>query len=55
MEWFVANWDNILLAITSIITAASVIVKMTPGKKDDERLNKIKKMIEILSLKSKDK
>ena len=41
ITWFQGNWDNVLLAITSIIGTASIIVKLTPSQKDDEILGKI--------------
>ena len=55
MEWIMNNQKDVLLIITSIVTIASIIVKLTPSKKDDEVVGKIRKIIELLSLKPKDK
>ncbi len=38
IDWIVTNWKNIAEAIAAIIGAASIIVKMTPGLKDDNIL-----------------
>ena len=53
MEWLANNWTDILLAITSIISGASIIVKMTPTTKDDVILAKIVKFLEIVALNKK--
>jgi len=39
------NWVQISLVITSIIGAASVIVKITPTPKDDNFLAKVKEVV----------
>lgn len=43
--WFTANWDNVALAITSVIGTASVIVKLTPTLKDDNVLKGVIKFV----------
>lgn len=53
MEFIITNWKDILLVATSIVTAASIIVKMTPSKKDDEVVGTIRKIIETLSMMKK--
>lgn len=53
MEWIILNWDTVLLAITSIVTAASIIVKLTPTQKDDAVMAKILKALELISLNKK--
>lgn len=35
INWFIAHWEDILFAITSIATGVSLIVKITPTLKDD--------------------
>lgn len=45
IAWVTANWDNVLLVITSIIGTASVIVKLTPTLKDDNILKGIVKFL----------
>lgn len=37
-QWILANWTEIVQAITSIIGVASIIVKLTPGMADDNAL-----------------
>lgn len=50
VEFFTNNWKELSLIGTSIITVASIIVKMTPGTEDDEKLNKIVKFLKMLSI-----
>ena len=41
------NWDQVLLAVTSLVTFASIVVKLTPSSKDDKIVMKI---VNFLSL-----
>ena len=50
MEWLLENWDNILLGITSIVTGASIIAKLTPTQTDDEIIGKILRFIDKIAL-----
>ncbi len=34
--WFQNHWQEIVFAITSIVTGISIIVKLTPTLKDDD-------------------
>ena len=45
VKWVQANWGQIALAISSIIGAASIIVKLTPTLKDDNILLPIVKFL----------
>lgn len=45
ISWFTTNWDNIALAVTSVIGTASIIVKLTPTLKDDNILKGIIKFL----------
>ena len=53
MDWLIANWDNILFAVTSIVTGASILVKLTPTQKDDAVLAKVMKVLDFLALSKK--
>lgn len=53
MEYIVAHLDEILAAIGAVVTAATMIVALTPSTKDDEILGKIVKVIEKFSVVSK--
>lgn len=55
MDWFIENWDKITLSLTSIVTVASVIVKMTPTPKDDKILSKIVAVLNFLAINKKGK
>lgn len=50
MEWITTHWQQILAWIGGIVTAASIIVKLTPTQKDDNILAKIIKILAALSL-----
>lgn len=41
IEWVKANWTTILEVYLAVVGLASVIVKLTPNKKDDAVLSKI--------------
>jgi hypothetical protein len=41
VEFIKANWMDIVFAYTSLVTIASIVVKFTPTKKDNEILEKI--------------
>ncbi len=45
--------EKVWMVITSIVTIASVIVKLTPTTKDDEILSKVMKFLEWVSLNKK--
>lgn len=54
MEWLINNWDTIIAAFGAFVAFASVVVKLTPTKKDEEILAKLIKILEPLSLFNRD-
>lgn len=50
MTWIMENWESVLLAVTSVIAAASAIAALTPTPKDDAILAKIRGLIDVLAL-----
>lgn len=50
MQWIQTNGKDILATIGAVVTAASLIVKLTPTPKDDQVLAKIIKVLSALSL-----
>ena len=50
MQWIQANGKDILAVIGAVVTASSLIVKLTPTPKDDQVLGKIIKILSALSL-----
>ena len=50
MEWFMNNWDVILLILTSVVTLASLIVKLTPTPADDAVLAKVINFLKMIGL-----
>ncbi|MBO5997955.1 MAG: hypothetical protein J6P93_05460 [Alphaproteobacteria bacterium] len=47
---FVIHLDEILIAITSVVTAASAICALTPTPKDDNFVAKIRSVLNVLAL-----
>jgi hypothetical protein len=58
ITWISAHADQIIGALTSIVTGASALAALTPTPKDDSLIGKIYKVIDFLALnigKAKDK
>ena len=56
--WLSAHSDQIISALTSIVTGASALAALTPTPKDDSIVGKLYKMVDFLALnigKAKDK
>lgn len=47
MDFFLAHWQDLLLIVTSIVTAASIVARLTANVWDDKIVNAI---LRILSL-----
>ena len=54
MDWLVNNWQTVLLIITSIVTLASIIVKLTPTPADDAILAKVINFLKVIGLYKKE-
>ena len=50
IQFIMTNFNDILAAITSIIAGASALSALTPTKKDDSVLNKIKSCLDVFAL-----
>ena len=50
MDWIVQHWKDVLAVIGAIVTAASLIVKLTPTQKDDNILAKIIKVLAAIGI-----
>lgn len=50
MNWLASNWLNLVAAATSIVTAASIIARMTPSESDDKVVDRVLKFIQWLSI-----
>ena len=53
MNWIIDNWIEITAVIGSVVTAASLIVKLTPTPKDDAILAKIIAILNLFALNPK--
>ena len=49
MSFITANWQAILLAITSVLAAASQVAALTPTKKDDEAVGTLGRIFQFLA------
>lgn len=52
MDFIIENWEEISIAVASLVTAASIIIRMTPSKKDDAIFNKVVGFFSALGLKA---
>lgn len=50
LKWMQENWEGLFAVVGALVTAASLIVKLTPSTKDDEVLGKVLKFIELFSV-----
>ena len=50
MEWLIANWQEVLFIITSVVTVASVAAKLTPTKVDDNLVGNLIKLLDVIGL-----
>lgn len=41
MQWFIDNWDTLVVLATQALATAVIVVKLTPSTTDDEWLAKI--------------
>ena len=58
LTWISAHADQIIGALTSIVTGASALAALTPTPKDDSFIGKLYKVVDFLALnigKAKDK
>jgi hypothetical protein len=49
MDWIIANWQQILLTITSIIALAAHIAPLTPTPDDDKAVALAKKILDYIA------
>ena len=54
MSFLLANYDTILGAIGALLTAASLITRLTPSPKDDEWVRKIISALSFLQPRGSD-
>ena len=52
-NWAIANKGQVLTILTSIITVASVVAKLTPTETDNRILGKILKIVDMLAVNNK--
>jgi hypothetical protein len=50
VAWVLENKDAVILAVTSVISAAAAIAALTPSPKDDSLVAKVRKVIDFLAL-----
>ena len=48
-DFIMQNFNDMLIALTGIVTGASALAAMTPTQKDDGFLGKIKKFLNLLA------
>lgn len=50
MSWFSSHIVDIWSVVSGIVTVASVIVRVTPGKADDQVVSGVQRFLEMLAL-----
>ena len=50
ITWIVSHSDQIIGALTSIVTGASALAALTPTPKDDTFIGKLYKIVDFLAL-----
>jgi len=50
LSFLINYWDEMLIAISSVISGASALAALTPTTKDDKLWAKVKKGVDILAL-----
>ncbi len=50
MNFIITHIQDILIAISSIVTAASAVCALTPTPKDDAFFQKIRSVLDVLAL-----
>ena len=50
MDWLVANWETIGIAVASVVAAAAAIATITPTKTDDKIVNVLLRVVNVLGL-----
>ena len=50
LAFIMTYWDELLIAISGIISGASALAAMTPTQKDDAVLATVKKGLDVLAL-----
>jgi hypothetical protein len=53
MDFIIEHWKDIVAIITSLVTGASIVVRLTPTKKDDEALGKVMKILNLVAINPK--
>lgn len=49
MDWITANWEHILLTVTSIVALAAHIAPLTPTVEDDKAVAWAKKLLDFIA------
>ena len=52
IDWLIINWLVIGSTATSVVTAASVIAKLTPNNTDNQVISKIQKVVDLVAMSS---
>ena len=50
MDFVINRFDDILVAVSAVVAAASAICALTPNTKDDAFLSKIRRFLNVLAL-----
>lgn len=50
LSFIITHFEDFITALTSMVTGASILTALTPTQKDDNFVNKIKKVLNLCAL-----
>lgn len=50
LDFIINRWDDILVALTSVVTAASAVCALTPSQTDDKIIARVRQILDVLAL-----
>lgn len=50
LDFIINRWDDILVALTSVVTAASAVCALTPSQADDKIIARVRQVLDVLAL-----
>ena len=53
INWMLANWNDVVVAVLAVLGAFSAVAKITPTKSDDVWVEKLYNMVHVLGLTKK--
>jgi len=49
MNWIVANWDQVVIVLMALVTAATAVTALTPTKTDDKVMSFVLRVLNVVA------